>query len=84
MTTSARLPRPVELKLEQYCREYQVSKTTAIEQSLGLLFDEQKKQGQHPAFLAIQRLKLKPETSLKRLKKSSAPIKRAIRAKYPG
>ncbi|MFN0299294.1 MAG: hypothetical protein ACKVQU_02955 [Burkholderiales bacterium] len=82
MTVSARLRREVEVKLTRLCRRRGISKTEAIERGLELLL-EQDHEESHPAYTAYRQLKLVAEPSTRHQKKrSSDPMRDAIRAKY--
>ncbi len=82
MAVSARLKRSTSARLTRFCRASGISKTEAIERGLELLLEED--QGHHPAYLAYLDLKLEPERKSGSGKRSSAAIRAAIRAKYPG
>lgn len=82
MAVSARLKRSTSARLTRFCRARGISKTDAIERGLALLLEEDR--GQHPAYLAYLGLKLVPERKPLSGTRSSAAIRTAIRAKYPG
>jgi hypothetical protein len=82
MAVSARLKRSTGARLTRFCRARGISKTEAIEQGLQLLLEADR--GHHPAYLAYLDLKLVSERKAVSGKRSSAAIRAAIRAKYPG
>jgi len=81
MAVSARLKRSTSARLTRFCRARGISKTEAIERGLALLLDED--QDQHAAYLAYLQLKLVPERAGPAGQRSSAAMRKAIRAKYP-
>ena len=82
MTVSARLCSSTKASLTRFCKDKGITKTEAIERGIEMLLSKDKTD-LHPAYAAYKQLKLVAEAPMP-VRRSSDPMRNAIRAKYPG